>query len=204
MRWRIFLDSDRLEEVTSLVDIVRFQTKCFVPVITQELTRQTCMLKIYKHRETHHRNYNRMALWRCHHWLTVFRCFMTFQNLCSLCPVFFWFNGLHVFFSFLKPWLQLLHHGRSHRSTSVGRGVWPSSPQLSSMKFPSCHFSSTASSLAASLDRSSLWTARVMLQRGRFNKRKTSDFTAKTHEMGQTPVVAAWRNTALESRLGGL
>jgi len=39
-RWRIFLDSDRLEEVTSLVDIVRFQTKCFVPVITQEYFRR--------------------------------------------------------------------------------------------------------------------------------------------------------------------
>ncbi|CAJ1397367.1 unnamed protein product [Effrenium voratum] len=35
-RWQIFLDSDRLEEVTSLVDIIRYQTKCFVPVISQE------------------------------------------------------------------------------------------------------------------------------------------------------------------------
>lgn len=92
----------------------------------------------------------------------------------SLCH-FFWFKMIMgVYSSFLQPWL---HHGRSHilRSTFVGRGVWPSSPQLSSMTFLSCHFSSMASSSAASLDRSSLWTA-GMLQRGRFH-RKTSDST---------------------------
>ena len=101
----------------------------------------------------------------------------------SLCH-FFWFKMIMgVYSSFLQPWL---HHGRSHilRSTFVGRGVWPSSPQLSSMTFLSCHFSSMASSSAASLDRSSLWTA-GMLQRGRFH-RKTSDFTVQNPYGTQT------------------
>ena len=35
-KWTVFLDSDHLEEVTGLVDVVRFHCKCFVPVITQD------------------------------------------------------------------------------------------------------------------------------------------------------------------------
>lgn len=46
-QWTVFLDSDHLEEVTGLVDVVRYHCKTFVPVITQEFfQRPWCMAEL--------------------------------------------------------------------------------------------------------------------------------------------------------------